>query len=279
MDEQSGVAALPKTGERLLVGHTLAAAYGIVGRNLPTFLLLSIVLAIATDGCTYLASRLVDENTSEIFGAALYGTASIAGLVLGQLTSVLVGVTWFRIILLEEPHRFRSYMRFGRRGLRYLGIDLLLGLLTFLPVIGFGAVAAFRGANFSGYDGFIEPLIIPLTICAFVWGALCTAWIGLAYPVVATDACTSGSIRLSSLLSRGHRLRLFFVFLLGSGIWNIVGTAILVSGPDAAEEWRPIDMIATMVMAGATLSFIAVASVAYRQLQGRSLSMMANAFD
>lgn len=276
---RSDVAALPKTEEKLLLGRTLAGAYSIVGRHLPAFLLLSVLLAIASDGCPYLATRFVDEGTSELRYAAISGAAGTAGLILGQLASVIVGVTWFRIILLEEPHRLRSYMRFGRRGLRFLGIDLLLAFLTFLPVIGFAAVAALRGANLEGNASPIESLMIPLTIGAFVWGSWCAAWFGLAYPAVATDACQSGSLRFSWRLSRGHRLRLFLVFLLGSGVWSIVGTAMLVTGVDAAQAWRPIDMVAAVVIAGSTLCNVAVASVAYQQLQGRSFSMVATAFD
>lgn len=278
IEAQSETAALPRTGDRLPVGRTLAEAYGIVGRNLPAFALLSVLMTVLTLGPAFLAERLLDGHMMEMRSLAIGSASVFAGLGLAELAGVLIGVVWFRVLLLNEPHRLRSYMRFGRRELRFLGVDLLFVILIFAPIVILAVVATIASLG-SGFDvAWLAESMTPLTMGAMLWGAVCMAWLGLAYPAIATDGCAGGSLRHSLHLSRRHRVSLFLAFLLGAGLWEIGSVALTVIRPET-EFLQPVDFLSTLLSSLAAMCFIAVGAVAYRQLQGRSLSTMANAFD
>lgn len=278
IEAQSKAAALPHKGDRLALGRTLAEAYGIVGRNLPAFALLSVLMTVLTLGPAFLAERLLDGDMTEL-RSMVAGSASVfGGLGLAELAGILIGVVWFRVLLLHEPHRLRSYLQFGRRELRYLGVDLLLLFLTFAPIVALAVVATIASLG-SGFDAaWLAESMTPLTIGAMLWAAVCMALLGLAYPAIATDGCAGGSLRHSLRLSRGHRVSLFLAFLLGSGIWDIGSVALAVIGPET-EFLEPIDFFSTLLSSLGAMCFIAVGAVAYRQLQGRSLADLAGAFD
>lgn len=272
--------ALPRPGERLRLGRTLAGAYGILGRRILAFIASTVLLAAATDGPAYLVTWWLGDDTPEALVDAIDSAANMGGLILGGIISVVMGIVWFRTILLGEPHRLRSYLRFGRRGLRYLGIDILISGLMAVPLFVLGIAAAI--SILSSADGdmdWIDSYSGPAIAIAFVWIAVCSAWLGLAYPAIATDGCASGSLRLSIQLTRGQRLPLFFAFLLGATLWDIAAIGMLFALPDTATEWGWGDFIGTLLTSASTFCFIAVSAVAYRQLQGRSLADLAGAFD
>jgi len=270
---------LPRTGDRLSLGRTLVSAYAILGRHLLAFVGLSILLAAVTDGFTYLAELLIDDDTPETLADAIYKVARASGVILAQLMSIVIGIAWFRIILLDEPHRLRSYLRFGRRELRYLGVDIGMGCLIAVPMFVFGIAVAVTIQRANGDASWVESYMVPLTAGTLVWGAVCTAWLGLAYPAIATDAGASGSLRLSVRLTRGNRVPLFLAYLLGASVWDIAALAMMFIVPESADALRPIDFLATLISAAASMCFLAVSAAAYRQLQGRSLAELAGAFD
>lgn len=270
---------LPRTGERLLLGRTLAAAYRILGRHILAFVLLSLILAAATDGPAHLARWWVGQEASEVLLPMIEGAASIAGMVLSGIVSVIIGISWFRVILLGEPHRPRSYLRFGRRGLRYLGVDIAIGCLMAVPFLIIGIIAAVSILHADADMDLVESYAGPVAAIGLVWIAACAAWLGMAYPAISTDACGSGSLRLSIGMTRGSRLPLFFAYLLGVGMWDFAALGLLFATPALATESAAVDFLGTVLTSAGNVCFIAVTAAAYRQLHGRSLVELATAFD
>jgi len=264
--------------DRLSVKQTLGSAYRILAGNAVPFAILIFALAIVNDGCSYLARHLIDEHTPEEFAALIEGGGAFVGMILTEILSVIVGVVWFRVILLGEPHRARAYRRFGALEFRYLGVDIVFGIVIGAPFLIAGAVGAYTTIGASGDMTWLDSYVIPLTAGTIVWSALCAAWLGLAFPAVATDV-PGGSLRLSLRLSRGQRLPLFVAFLLGEGVWSAALLAILYLTPDEAGDLQPMAFLATLLSFWARICFVAVSAAAYGQVQRRSLASMAAAFD
>ena len=263
------------TADRISVKRTLAAAYRILVEHAMPLVVIIFALAVVNDGCAYLARRMVDAPSVDLTAILIGSGGELAGMALAEILSVIIGVVWFRIILLSETHRAGAYLRFGAREFRYLGIDLLFGILVSAPLLIVGAATALAS---SGEMAWLESYAFPLIAGTFVWSAVCAAWLGLAYPALATDA-PGGSLRLSLALSRGQRLPLFAAFLLGQGVWNVALLAMLYLAPDETGDPRPIAFVGTLLSFVARLCFVAVSAAAYGQLQRRSFASMAAAFD
>jgi hypothetical protein len=260
---------------RISVKRTLASAYRILAGHAVSFAVIVAALAIVNDGCAYLGRLMVDEPSLDLTAVLIEGGGTVAGMVLAEILSVIVGVAWFRIILLNEPHRVAGYLRFGAREFRYLGVDLLFGFLVSAPFLIVGAATMLAS---EGEMAWLESYGYPLIAGTFVWSAVCAAWLGLAYPALATDA-PGGSLRLSLALSHGQRLPLFAAFLLGQGAWNAALLAVLYLAPEETGDLQPIGFVATLLSFLARISFVAVSAAAYGQLQRRSDASMAAAFD
>jgi len=270
-----GMAAV---ADRISVKRTLGAAYRILAGHAVPFGIIILALAIVNDGCSFLARRLIDEQTSQALATLIESGGGLVGLVLTEIMSVIVGVVWLRIILLGEPHLGRAYLRFGAREFRYLGIDIVFGMIIGAPFIIVGAVSAYSGIANGGDMEQLESYIWPLTAGTIVWSAVCAAWLGLAFPAVATDA-SGGSLRLSLRLSRRQRLPLFVAFLLGAEIWDAALLALLYVAPDETGDLQPIGFLSTALSYWARICFVAVSAAAYGQLQHRSSASMVEAFD
>jgi hypothetical protein len=185
---------------------------------------------------------------------------------------------WFRIILLGEPHRARAYLRFGARELRYLGIDVLFAIIVGAPLMIAGGILVYGASSSLGEDmEWLYSYVVPLFAGATLWNAACAAWLGLAFPAIATDAA-GGSIGVSLRISRGHRLPLFVVFLAGAYVWSIAPLAILFATPDAADA-PIIEFLTVALSLLPRIGFLAVSAVAYGHLQQQSLRSVAAAFD
>jgi hypothetical protein len=274
-DTSDGMAG---AAERLSVKRTLGSAYRILAEHAMPFAVIIVALAIVNDGCSYLARRLIDEQTSEELAGLIAGGGALVGMILTEILSVIVGVVWFRVILLGETHRARAYLRFGAREFRYLGVDILFGIVIGGPFLIAGVVGVYTTTGSAGDMAWLDSYVIPLTAGTIVWSALCTAWLGLAFPAVATDA-PGGSLRVSLRLSRGQRLPLFVAFLLGEGVWSAALLAILYFMPDETGDLQPMTFLATVLSFWARICLVAVSAAAYGQLQRRSDASMAAAFD
>jgi hypothetical protein len=281
----------PGTAERLSARHTLARAYRILGRHALPFGIIALVLAIVDDGCIYLAGRLVGEEPPASLAMWVDYGGGFVGFLLTWVMSVVVGVTWLRIILLDERHHPRAYLRFGARELRYLGVDIVLYVVVFVPLFVIAGGAGYAAFMSSGDVDWIDAHVYPLTAGVIVWGSVCAAWLGLAYPAVATDAAVN-SLSLSLRLSRGHRLPLFVAYLLGTGSWHAFAFVLLMVAPEEMEAVetaaaaggnaglsQPIEFVASLLTYWAGLCFIAVSAAAYGQFRERSMASMARAFD
>ena len=263
------------TADRISVWRTLVSAHRILAGHAVPFAVIVAALAIVNDGCAYLGRRMVDGPSVDLTAILIRGGGTLAGMALAEILSVIVGVAWFRIILLSEPHRPGAYLRFGAREFRYLGIDLLFGILASAPLLIVGAATALTS---GGELVWLESYAFPLIAGTFVWSAVCAAWLGLAYPALATDA-PGGSLRLSLALSHRQRLPLFAAFLLGQGAWNVALLAMLYLAPEETGDLQPIAFAGTLLSFLARTSFVAVSAAAYGQLQRRSLASVAAAFD
>lgn len=264
--------------DRVSVRRTLAAAYRTLARHAVPFAIIIVALAVVNDGCAYLARRMTDAPSVNPTAILIEGGGALVGMVLAEILSVIVGVVWFRIVLLDEPHRAGAYLRFGAREFRYLGLDLLFGILVGAPLLIVGAIGAAAALGSGGEMAWLEAYAFPLTAGTLGWSAVCAAWLGLAYPAIATDA-PGGSVRLSLKLSHRQRLPLFAAFLLGQGVWNVALLAILYITPEETGTLQPIGFVTTLLSFVARIAFVAVSAAAYAQLQRRSLVSMAAAFD
>lgn len=266
---------------RLSVRQTLVAAYRILAAYSLPFGGIIIALASVSEGCSYLTKRLTDEQAPHTQATLITGGGEFIGLILTEFMSVIVGVVWLRVILMGEPHRGRAYLHFGGREIRYLGLDILfeiVGSTPFVIAAGIGMYAAMPDvreyvARLNSYT-----YILPLTAAGALWSALCAAWLGLAYPAVATDAA-GGSVRLSVRLSRGQRLPLFLAFLLGSFIWDAAPLTLFYAVPTEAADSRIVQFLTTALSFLPRIGFVAVSAAAYGRLQHRSLASVAAAFD
>ena len=267
--------------DRISVRQTLAAAYRILATYALPFGGIVIALASVSEGCSYLTKRLIDEQAARTQASLITGGGELAGLIFDEIMSVIASVVWLRIILMGEPHRSRAYLHFGRRELRYLGLDILFETVVstpFLIAAGIGMYAAMP--DVSEYVAWLNSYtyILPLTAAAALWSALCAAWLGLAYPAVATDA-VGGSVRLSARLSRGQRLPLVLAFLLGSFIWDAAPLTLYYAVPTAAANSGIAQFLTTALSFLPRIGFVAVSAAAYGRLQHRSLASVAAAFD
>ena len=262
---------------RLPVRQMLGATCRVLAARALPFGIIILVLAGVTEGCSYLAARaarLTDDP--ELLLTVITGGGEMLALIVTEIMSVIVGVVWLRIMLLGEPHRARAYLRFGRRELRYLGLDILFGLAVSAPVaIGFGILAYGAMPYLRGDMAWMDSYLLPLFLGVALWSAVCAAWLGLAFPAVATDA-TGGSIGLSWQLSRGQRLPLFAAFLMGAYGWSVLPVAVLYAAP----AYTPIiAFLSTMLSFLPRMGFLAVSAVAYGRLQQHSLTSVAATFD
>ncbi len=264
--------------DRLSAKRTLGSAYRILARNAVPFAILIVALAVVNDGCSYLARLLIDEQAPEEFAALIESGGALVGMILTEILSVIVGVVWLRVILLGESHRARAYLRFRAREFRYLGVDIVFGLLIGAPFLIVGAMGAYTTIGSGGDITWLDSYLVPLTGGTIVWSALCAAWFGLAFPAVATDA-PGGSLRLSLRLSHGQRLPLFVAFLLGEGVWSGALLAVAYLMPDETGDLQPMTFLATLLSFWARICFVAVSAAAYAQLRRRSVASMAAAFD
>ena len=263
--------------DRISVKRTLGAAYRILAARAVPFGIIILVLAGVSEGCSYLAVRLSDGRTPELVLTMIMGGGELLALIVTELVSVIVGVVWYRIILLGEPHRAGAYLRFGRRELRYLGIDILFALIVGAPfAIAAGLMASmpYLGENMARLDSYILPLFLGVAL----WSAACAAWLGLAFPAVATDAA-GGSVRLSLRLSRGQRLPLFAAFLVGAYAWSLLPLAAFYIAPEGVAYTPIVAFLATALSLLPRIGFLAVSAVAYGRLQQHSLTSVAAAFD
>jgi hypothetical protein len=272
--------ASPETGAtRLSVRRTLGAAYGILAAHALPFGAIILALTFASEGVLYLAKSLIDAHALRMQAALIESGGQILGAAFAEVMSVIAGVVWLRIILLGEEHRARAYLRFGRRALRYLGLDILFGTLVAGPVL----IAALFGMytampHYSEYAQSVNAYILPLSVAAAVWSAECAAWIGLAYPMVATDA-SDGALRLSFRLSRGQHWPLFLAFLLGVFVWDAAPLALFYALPAEAAGSRTTEFLTTALSFLPRICFVAVSAAAYDHLQHRSAASVAAAFD
>src|SRR5262249_18462449 len=134
------------------------------------------------------------------------------------------------------------------------------------------------GVTSGGEMAQLKSYAPPLVAGTVVWSAVCAAWLGLAYPAVATNVA-GGSLHLSLRLSRRQRLRLFVAFLLGAEIWIAATLAILLVARDETGDLQPISFLATTLSFWAQICFIAVSAAAYGQLQHRSSAKLLETFD
>lgn len=266
------------TADRISVRRTLASAYRILVEHAMPFAVIIVALAVVNDGCIYLARRLFDAPSPEELAMLIEGGGAFVGVILTEILSVIVGVVWFRAILLGEPRGPRAYLRFGTREFRYFGLDILFGILVGAPFLIVGAIGAVTAIPSSEETAWLESYVVPLVAGTLVWSAACAAWLGLAYPAVATDA-PGGSLHLSLKLSRRQRLPLFAAFLVGEGFWNAALLAILYLAPEETGDLQPIAFAGTLLSFFARICFVAVSAAAYGQLQRRSVASMAAAFD
>jgi len=264
---------------RISLRQTLGAAYRILAAYALPFGGIILALASVGEGCSYLAKRLIDEQAPQMQATLINGGGELLGAVLTEIMSVIVGVVWLRIILLGEPHHGRAYLRFGGREFRYLGLDILFGIVVSTPFVIAGGIGMYAALPYVRGDmAWLDSYVLPLTAGAAVWSAVCAAWLGLAYPAVATDA-TGNSVRHSLRLSRGQRLPLFLAFLLGTFIWDAAPLTLFYAMPAQAADSRIVPFLTTALSFLPRICFVAVSAAAYGRLQHRSLASVAAAFD
>jgi hypothetical protein len=264
---------------RLSVRQTLVAAYRLLAARALPFGLIVLVLASVCEGCTYLAQRLIGDQTPASVASLVTNGGNLLGQILTELMSIVVGVVWFRIILLGEPHRGRAYLRFGIRELRYLGVDVLFGIIVSAPLMIGGGIVVYAALPHLGEDlDWLYSYLVPLAAGAALWSAACAAWLGLAFPAIATDAA-GGSIGVSLQISRGQWLPLFVAFLVGAYGWSVVPLAVLYAVPDGAADAGIIEFLTVALSYLPRLGFLAVSAVAYGLLQQQSSTAVAATFD
>jgi len=195
----------------LPVWQAVVLGYTHIGRHFAVFLTMAALWSFVVMGG-------LDQLIVAGFGNApagnevtvlTYDLAVAVAWLVGQVGGVIVAIAGYRAVLLGEAPSLHALASFGRRELRYLGVDLVyfaLNYMVFLTVYLVLVAAAGAGAAERIDGGVANSLPFDLAV-GLLSDLVIAPFLILALPLAALDA--RHSLFLGAWqLGRGHRLRL-----------------------------------------------------------------------
>ncbi len=225
------MAALDHPPEALDIGAVIQTTFGVIRRNIVTFLILSAILAgIPAVLSGWLQWRMLGPMSTGDFRGAM-GLANIPG----TMAAALIGIVANAILQGALIHVTASDLT-GRKA--SVADGLATGLRNFLPLIAIGVIFGV---------GFILGLIL-LVVPGLI---LATVWL-LAVPAAVVERTTiSSAFTRSRDLTRGSRWRIFALMVLMAILGYVIRAVFgsIFGGAMSLAALNPLALVGVMIAA------------------------------
>jgi len=203
---------------KLPVGQTVRAAYATIGQHGRRFLVIAFILTIILLSMTGVVSALAVKATDD--PAMLSLIDGLAWILIAPLVTAATEIHWLRIFIIREEHSGSAYFRFRLRELRYAAVSFVIWASVTCPYL-LAYQSLFQPSFISeASQGVLLLIYAAATIASIAVSTLLAAWLSPLLAAIAVDGERQSAAAIVQL-TRGHRLRIGLVFLLGYEVLKI----------------------------------------------------------